>query len=253
MYLISWLLGYRTQPEDLPAEWLIALDVQHKEEQDSPCPIKALIQEKTNKLTYSATPLSPEIRSSIFHQLISEEINGWKSGVSTIIKKRHLATVLQLNSNTKGTLSQRLDILRPQLKSIYDRQQKDLIRVDELAPDQLASMTLLASQDVLDSRSAIDLVTIWFRCLQSLVQTILGSNLTNIENNTLIVTLLPSIDKLVKLWDERVRINPRRLSIKDVKDKKERVQIVPDIEKMPELNQEEFRRRAELLKSLLSL
>ena len=253
MYLISWLLGYKTQPEDLPTEWLMALDVQQKEEQGSPCPIKALIEQKTKQLTYSMTPLAPEIRSSIFHQLINEELNGWKSGLSTIIKKRYLSTVLLLNSKTQGTLTQRLDILRPQLKSIYDRQQKDLIRVDELVAGQLASMTLLASQDVLDSRSATDLVTIWFRCLQSLVQTILGSNLTNIENNTLVVTLLPSIDKLVKLWDERVRINPRRLSVKDTTDKKVQVQIVPDIEKMPELNQEEFRRRAELIQSLLSL
>ena len=253
MYLISWLLGYRTQPEDLPAEWLMALNLQQREEQGSPCPIKALIEQKTKQLTYGMTPLAPEIRSSIFHQLIDEEINGWKSGLSTIIKKRYLSTVLLLNSKTQGTLTQRLDILRPQLKSIYQRQQKDLVRVDELIADQLASMTLLASQDVLDSRSATDLVTIRFRCVQSFVQTILGSNLTNIENSTLVVTLLPSVDKLVKLWDERVRINPRRLSIKETIDKKVQVQIVPNIEKMPDMDRDEFRRRAELLQSLLSL
>lgn len=246
MYLVSWLTNWWSQPEDLPPEWLLALNLPNQPEEES-CPYRTLIQSKTTGLNEPS--LSPEIRSNIFQQLVTEELPSWKTGLETIIKKRYLGKVFELSSQQSGTASSRLAALRPQLRDIYQRQKSDLDKLVDLSATQLASMSSLVSQDSLTPATATDLAMTWFRCLQATVKTILESDLTKVESSALATSLLPSIDKLQLLWQERVRIRPVSLTVRVKEENTEKG--YGEVEQLPHLNSEEFHRRMDLLQQLL--
>lgn len=250
-FLLSWLVGSLWAPStsDLPAEWITALSLSQPEEEGVTCPTRVLFKGRLADLDLA--PLDVSIRGDILQQLVEDEWPAWDKCLQAIIKKRYLGVVITMNGNCTGSLRARLATLHPQLSAIYQRQQKDLKELREVDNSQIASLALLVSKDKLTTSSAVDIGVAIYRCLHAILCTILGSSLTKSEEGTLSLSLLPSLDLLVKLWSERSRLKPKVLRPSSVEVSSKPVAI-GQIEILPTLDKDEMKRRAQKLEELLT-
>lgn len=246
-FIVDWIWSFWTPSPDLPPEWIAALSLTQPQSTDEPCPTRVLFRRQVEHVDQPA--LEPSLRSSILQQLVKLEWPRWVSCMEVIIKKRYLGVVLTMNANCVGSIRQRLTILGPQLTAIYQRQQRDLAQLADVNINQITSLATLVSQDRLTASSAVDLAMSWYHCLQSILCTILGTSLTKSEQGSLSLALVPSLDLLVQLWVDRVKLHPKLLVDKPVEKPSRPISF--DIEQLPTLTKEEMNRRRDVLSKLL--
>jgi hypothetical protein len=248
-FLVSWLSNLWGSNPDLPPEWITALSLTHPDKEETPCPARTLFKERARSYP-EFTELDPNIRSSIFQQLVKERWSDWLGCLVTIVKKRYLGVVVTMNSKCTGTLRQRLALLQPQLTSIYQRQKRDIAELQEIDNSQISSISLLVSGNSLTTATAIDIAMSWFRCLHSILTTTLGTSLSKGEEETLALSLLPSIDLLYNLWEERVKLNPKRLSLSREAIEAETPRPEGVVEILPPISREEMAKRGKAIETL---